>query len=102
VLDAGYRLAYAPDAIVYHRNERTPWGLMREGYVHAYHAVAVASLHAGLGERLRRRGRVRVRLGSWHPHRLARPRSTRLWAYLFDLGKRIGRRRAARETRDTR
>jgi hypothetical protein len=94
VLDAGYRLAYAPDAIVYHRNERTPWGLMHEGYVHAYHTVALRSLHAGLRERLRQRGLVRTPVGPWHPDRLPRPRSTRRWAYLFELGKRIGRRRA--------
>lgn len=95
VLDAGHRLAYAPDAIVYHRNERTPWGLMREGYVHAYHAVALRSLHGGLRERLRQRGVARAPVGPWHPNRLPAPRSTPLWSYLFELGKRIGRRRAA-------
>ena len=36
---AGYKIAYAPEAIVYHRNERTLPGLFREGYLHGLYSV---------------------------------------------------------------
>src|SRR6185503_11362164 len=34
IVAAGYALVYEPDAVIYHRHERTPWGLLHEGYVH--------------------------------------------------------------------
>jgi GT2 family glycosyltransferase len=45
IVRAGLELVYVDDAVVYHRNERTVAGLIREGYVHGYHAHAVLALH---------------------------------------------------------
>jgi GT2 family glycosyltransferase len=51
---AGYRLVYAPNAIVRHRNEKTLLGLMREGYVHGLHG---AQLRQKYGKPPDRKGR---------------------------------------------
>jgi GT2 family glycosyltransferase len=47
-VEAGYRLAFAPHAVVYHRNEATLGGLFREGVVHGFHFVLVRKRHQGL------------------------------------------------------
>lgn len=51
---AGYRLAFCPDAVVYHRNERTLAGLALEGWAHGFHAVPVRRRHAAYIEQARR------------------------------------------------
>lgn len=43
---AGYSLVYRPEAVVYHRNERSLAGLFREGWQHGFHAVPVVTRHA--------------------------------------------------------
>ena len=95
MVQAGYRLVYAPAAIIYHQNERTPWGLMREGYVHGYHAVNVVRLHRAFLEQVRHERREqRERVPDWSetPNRLPpRPWCDALWFRVFQLGKRIGR-----------
>jgi GT2 family glycosyltransferase len=54
-VQAGYRLAFAPGAVVYHRNERNLGGLFREGFMHGFHGVRVGKRHdaflRGLGQR---------------------------------------------------
>src|SRR5262245_904804 len=45
IRQAGYRLVYMPEARVRHRNERTLWGLMREGYTHGRHGLRVLERH---------------------------------------------------------
>src|SRR5205807_9644072 len=42
----GYRLVYRPGAIVFHRNERSLFGLAREGWQHGFHAAELHRLHA--------------------------------------------------------
>jgi len=101
MLQQGYRLAYAPAAIVYHRNERTPWGLMCEGYVHGYHAVKVLALHAQFIDRMRVAAATARAAGSGM--RRAAPHAgsawpDRFWWALFNLGKRIGRLHASLAT----
>jgi len=92
---AGYRLAYARGAVVYHQNERTPWGLLREGYVHGYHAVNVLRLHAAFLQEVRnhkysQHAAVASAIGV--PDRLPqRPWRDALWSRMFRLGKRAGR-----------
>lgn len=92
---AGYRPAYAPAAIVYHQNERTPWGLMREGYVHGYHAVKVLRLHAVLLRQVharKQRQPAAVMEPVPVPGRLPlQPWRAALWSRVFRLGKRVGR-----------
>jgi GT2 family glycosyltransferase len=95
IVQAGYRLVYEPQAIIYHSNERTPWGLMHEGYVHGYHAVKVRALHDTFLQQVRAVRRVDARV----PQRQARapqPWSDALWWALFNLGKRVGRLHASR------
>ena len=43
---AGYTLAFAPAAVVYHRNEDRLAGLFREGFAHGFHGVLVLKHHA--------------------------------------------------------
>jgi cellulose synthase/poly-beta-1,6-N-acetylglucosamine synthase-like glycosyltransferase len=93
IVQAGYRLVYAPHAIIYHRNERTPWGLLHEGYVHGYHAVQVRALHDTL---LRQVRAARRRQADGTPPRAPQRWSDPLWWWLFNLGKRLGRLHAAR------
>lgn len=89
---AGHRFAYAPQAVVYHRNERTPWGLVHEGYVHARHAARVRARHASLLQRLRveRAAPCLPVPGAARPHW-----SDPLWWRLFRFGKWLGRSHAA-------
>lgn len=95
LVGAGYRLVYAPEAVIYHCNERTPWGLVHEGYVHALHAPRVRALHGELLQRLHAEraagGAPRpVVAGAATPHW-----SDPLWWRLFHFGKRLGRAHAA-------
>ena len=91
---AGHRLAYVPQAVIYHRNERTPWGLAHEGYVHGLHAQPVRELHRDLLERVRVEragaGGARPVAGAATPHW-----SDPLWWRVFNFGKRLGRTHAA-------
>jgi glycosyltransferase involved in cell wall biosynthesis len=48
VRQAGYRFAYVPSAIVYHRHERTLGGLFAEGFAHGFHAVHLNQKHRTL------------------------------------------------------
>jgi glycosyltransferase involved in cell wall biosynthesis len=93
MLAAGYRLVYEPTAVIYHHNERTPWGLFHEGYLHGFHGARVNALHAALIARVRPPAGAARRSASQ-----MRPRqhwSDALWWSLFNLGKRTGQRRAA-------
>jgi GT2 family glycosyltransferase len=44
-IQAGYELAFAPEAVVYHRNEDSLPGLFREGFVHGFHGVRARKRH---------------------------------------------------------
>lgn len=73
IVQAGYRVVYVPEAVVYHRNERTLWGLFAEGYAHGYHAIKVLRKHEEFLAR--------------DP---AAERESRYWD-VFRFGKRLGR-----------
>jgi GT2 family glycosyltransferase len=89
---AGYRFAYVPEAIVYHRNERTPWGLVYEGYTHAVNAVPLRARHAGPLAAVRERpGETPPRAQGASPRHWSDP----VWWALFNFGKRLGRAHAA-------
>jgi glycosyltransferase involved in cell wall biosynthesis len=45
MVQAGYTLAFAPDAVVYHHNEENLAGLFREGFAHGLHGVHVLKRH---------------------------------------------------------
>ena len=82
---AGYRLVYAPDAIVRHRNERTIRGLMHEGFVHGLHGARLLAKHGHARSRKRRRLRRAL-------ERLVREHDlvNGVLAMLFDVGKVTG------------
>jgi cellulose synthase/poly-beta-1,6-N-acetylglucosamine synthase-like glycosyltransferase len=90
IVQAGYRLVYEPQAIIYHRNERTPWGLMHEGYVHGYHAVKVLALHDAFLQQVRAAQRAAPDPLPLRPPTPQRGRDA-IWWRLFNLGKRVGR-----------
>lgn len=104
IMQAGYRLAFAPRAIVYHRNERTLLGLAKEGYAHGYHSIFLGHKHdrwvrgfvpgrraerrpapRELARRLARRLRV-LRRRRWWPAE----RASLYWT-IFNLGKKTGK-----------
>lgn len=92
LFQAGYTLAYEPRAVIYHQNERTPWGLMHEGYVHGYHAVRVLQLHAAFLQQVRAAGRHGTRSGAAAARR---DWNAALWSRLFRFGKTLGRTHAS-------
>ncbi len=100
MLRAGLKLVYVDDAIVYHRNESTLAGLIREGYVHGYHAHAVLALHHDYVSRYspdvsplgRFIAAMRALARSGSP-------SERVLRMLFDWGKAWGAARAAIDAR---
>ena len=47
----GWSFAYAPEAVVFHRNERTLYGLAQEGFIHASHGAKVREKHGIEGRR---------------------------------------------------
>jgi cellulose synthase/poly-beta-1,6-N-acetylglucosamine synthase-like glycosyltransferase len=79
---AGYRLVFAPAALVYHRNERSLAGLFREGAQHGFYAVPVVRRHADLIAAARAAGRPP------DPPRDAPPAR---YDVAFRSGKRLGR-----------
>ena len=56
IVQAGYRLAFVPGAVVRHHNESTLGGLFREGFTHGFHGVKARKRHS---EFLRSYGHVR-------------------------------------------
>jgi glycosyltransferase involved in cell wall biosynthesis len=55
-VQAGHRLAFVPDAVIYHRNEDSLAGLFREGFVHGFNGVHARKRHESF---LRRHGHGR-------------------------------------------
>jgi len=45
IVQAGYRIVHEPEAVVYHRNERSLAGLIAEGYAHGYHSIPLLKKH---------------------------------------------------------
>lgn len=91
-VQAGFRLVYAPDAIVHHRNERTIWGLINEGYVHGVHGVRLSRKHEAVWPHVRRRPKTAWRRLLRDVRRLASggDRVTSALTLLFDTGKAAG------------
>ena len=95
ILRAGYRLVYAPEAVVYHRNKRTFSALFVEGYRHGFWGVRSHREHRAF---LAEWGYRRFRSHSWrrllhHAGRaLAGPdRHASACHAVFDAGKKLGR-----------
>ncbi len=89
---AGHRLVYVPDAIVRHRNERTIWGLMHEGYTHGWHGVRLGHKHGADWPNARRRaGRSGRRLVDSFRQAMWAPDPVEgVLGLLFNAGKSLG------------
>jgi glycosyltransferase involved in cell wall biosynthesis len=95
ILQSGRTLAFAPDAIVRHHNERTLGGLAREGFTHGFHGVRADKRHdaflRGFGHRrVDRRGYARLgqRAADWVR---GRDRATAQLDLAFNGAKKAGK-----------
>jgi len=95
ILQSGRTLAFAPDAVVRHHNERTVGGLAREGFTHGFHGVHANKRHEaflqGFGHpRVDRRGYARLwrRAADWVR---GRDRATARLDLAFNGGKKAGK-----------
>jgi glycosyltransferase involved in cell wall biosynthesis len=95
IVQSGYRLAYARDAIVRHHNERTYGGLFREGFVHGLHSVHVMRKHAAF---LAAHGHRRFSARSWvavaaafRDSLVGRERERARCVAVFNAGKKLGK-----------
>lgn len=94
ILQTGKRLVYQPQAIVYHRNERTVRAWFHAGYAHGYYSVWVTRKHEKFLQsfgyrRVNRYGYVRV-VNSLREY-LATRSITALCDAAFNGGKRLGK-----------
>jgi len=92
---AGYRAAYTPDAVVYHRNPTTRWSLFIEGGQHGFASVRLSKKHAITRRQLGYR-RIYPRTYLALLQQLAalcagRDRSFALCFLAFNGGKKIGK-----------
>ena len=62
IFERGYKIVYQPEAIIYHANERTYFGLFEEGYLHGVASVQALKKHAAL---VARHGHRRANLASY-------------------------------------
>jgi GT2 family glycosyltransferase len=95
VQQAGYRLAFGEEAVIYHRNETTLRGLFDEGYLHGLYGVKLNRAHAayvrGFGHRrVDTRSYLRLlRSGVRAVH--GPDRAQARCDLAFNLGKKVGR-----------
>ena len=94
IREHGYSFAYVPEAIVYHRNQRTVAGLVREGWEHGFHAHPVRRRHASFI------AAFRARIAALRVRSVERKRTAsgpggraedRSYERAFAFGKRTGR-----------
>lgn len=95
IVQAGYALAFVPDAIVRHHNESSMAGLMREGFTHGFHSVLARKRHERflheLGHRRVDRGayaRIGARLLEWGR---GRDDPQALYDAAFNAAKKVGK-----------
>lgn len=92
---AGHRFTYAHEAVIFHRNQSSLFGLISEGFTHGYHGATLSKLE-----------RQRVRAGLVDPHvprdsqapeppgeytRQLAPFEEALYRFCFNGAKRVGR-----------
>jgi glycosyltransferase involved in cell wall biosynthesis len=95
ILQSGYRLAFKPQAIIYHKNENTYKGLFREGLLHGFYCVQTVKKHRALVNSLgygKFDGRSYIALVSSLMHYLFGKESDHSICYfIFNSGKKIGK-----------
>jgi cellulose synthase/poly-beta-1,6-N-acetylglucosamine synthase-like glycosyltransferase len=95
ILQLGYRLVYEPDAVVYHRHEKSLSGLFCKGFVHGYHAPRIHKRHEALLQRFGFRrwyasGYLAV-LRSFVDYMVGRDPTRSICYATFNLGKKTGK-----------
>jgi GT2 family glycosyltransferase len=95
IVRKGYRLVYAPDAVIHHRNETTLPGLFREGIAHGYYSVQLTKKHSHF---LRTFGHSRIDIGAYlaiikslADYFRARDRERSRCYCVFNVGKKLGK-----------
>jgi GT2 family glycosyltransferase len=95
MIQAGYTLAFAPAAVIYHHNEERLAGLFREGFQHGFHGVFALKQHEAFVRafghtRVDRQGYIRIgaRMLDWAR---GRDRSTSGCDAVFNTGKKAGK-----------
>lgn len=93
IFQAGYKFVYKPEAIVYHRNEKTLSGLFKEGYLHGFHSIKALKVHKVFFKQF---GRRRFKLSSYEKILssfidLVRGHNHSICYSVFNLGKKVGK-----------
>jgi glycosyltransferase involved in cell wall biosynthesis len=95
IFQAGYKFAYIPEAVVYHRNEKNLPGLFHEGYLHGYYSILNLKAHENF---LKKFGHRRFNLSSYADilscfgkFVLGCNRTDSLCYIIFNSGKKIGK-----------
>lgn len=94
IAQRGHRFAYAPAAVVAHRNERTWAGLFREGFQHGLYSVQVIRKHAVFlaAHGYRRSARSWLALGAAMRAAVVGPDRVRSRCVaVFNAGKKLGK-----------
>ena len=95
LVQAGHKIVFAPDAVVYHANERSFAGLFREGFRHGVYSVAVLRKHRAFvtehGHRRFMRASYTALAARWWRSRRAADRDRELPPAVFDSGKKLGK-----------
>lgn len=95
ILQAGYRISYVSEAVVYHRNESTFAGLFLEGYIHGLWSVRLTKKHEAFVNAVGRRGSPVRRffrlLGHLGQALLGPDRHTSTCHAVFGAGKEVGK-----------
>jgi glycosyltransferase involved in cell wall biosynthesis len=95
IVRLGHTVAYAHDAVIYHRNERTYAGLFAEGFVHGVYSVQAIKKHdvflSGFGHRnFDRRSYVAIAT-SFRDYVEGRDADRSLCSAVFNTGKKLGK-----------
>jgi len=95
MLQAGFRFVYVPEAIVYHRNESTYFGLFLEGFSHGLNSIPLIERHrnfyASVGYRRLYLPHYRQLLAHLRDYLSGKNPETAGCSLAFDAGKRFGR-----------
>jgi GT2 family glycosyltransferase len=93
IVQAGYKLVYQPEAVVYHKNKKTVSGLFMEGCTHGFHSVQLNKKHRVFLQQYGYRRFSKqsyIALYSSLVNALRHSDSAR-YDFLFNLGKKLGR-----------
>ena len=95
IFRSGYKIVYQPEAVVYHRNERTLLGLFREGYLHGFGSIRALKAHEDFlkpfGHRRFNPSSYTKILSSLVNSIRGRDRNYSICYFMFNSGKKVGK-----------